>query len=75
MKLEKETYTKEEVQKLCSWLMNKCVLDQERYIADEEFMIRFMKLPWWKRLFIGNRLINRHLYQVIMEDSPKPILE
>ena len=75
MKFEKETYTKEEVKELVSWLINKCERDQERYITNESFIVELMKMPFWKRWFFGRSLMLKHLNKVLMTDTSNPTLE
>lgn len=65
MELEKETYTKEEVKQLCSWLMNKCERDQARYIANEKFICEFMQYPFWKRWLFGREIMLVHLEKML----------
>ena len=65
MKLDKESYTQEEVKKLLEWFMSKCERDQARYIANEQFIMEFIDLSWWKRAFFGRKLLNNHLYKMV----------
>lgn len=75
MKLEKETYTKLEVKELVSWMMNKCERDQERYIANESFIVELMKMPRWKRWFFGRSMMLKHLNKTLMFETSNPTLE
>lgn len=74
MKIEKEIYTREEVKKLVSWLMNKCERDQERYIKDEEFLVELMTMNPLKRIFLSGKIL-KHLNEVLMTDTSNSILE
>lgn len=69
MKLEKETYSKEEVKELLEWFMKKCERDQARYIADEQFIMEFIKMPWWKRCFFGRKILNDHLWKMVFSEG------
>lgn len=75
MKLEKETYTREEVKEFVSWLMNKCERDQERYMADERFIMEYLEYPFWKRLFFGRQILLNHLNQTLMFETSNPNIE
>lgn len=75
MKIEKETYTRDEVRELVSWLMNKCERDQERYMADERFIMEYLEYPFWKRLFFGRQILLNHLNQTLMIEPLKLTLE
>lgn len=68
MNLDKETYTKDEVRELCSWLITKCERDQARYIANEKFICDYLELPFWKRWFFGREIILNHLEKLLNDE-------
>lgn len=42
---------------LMNWLMVKAEKNQKRYIDAENFIINILKMPWYKKIFILNKLI------------------
>ena len=47
------------------WLLKKCEKLTERYLEDEKFIISFVTMPFWKRLFFGKRIILNHLSYIL----------
>lgn len=38
---------------------------QNRYIENEEFLLAYVTLPWWKRILFGRRIILNHINDVL----------
>jgi len=67
--INKETYTKEEVAELLEWAVSKLNEAQTRYRANEDFLIDFHNLPFWKRWLFGRDIILKHLSDRIFNEK------
>lgn len=65
----KETYTKEEVAELLEWTVSKLEENQRRYMENEEFLMDYFQLPFWKRWLFGQDIIIAHLKNVILNEK------
>jgi len=50
-----------------NWLMNKYEKSSDRYIADEKFIMEYIKLPFWKHVLFGKSMIKKHLEKMLKE--------
>jgi hypothetical protein len=46
-------------------IVDKCAEYQQRYIDNEQFMITYLKLPFYKRWFYGNKIIIKYLEETL----------
>jgi hypothetical protein len=53
-------------------LLREAEIWQERSIANEEFILEYMSLPWWKRLFSGRKPLIEHLIKVYKKYENEP---
>jgi len=47
-----------------NWLMNKAEEYQDRYINAEKFILDILKMSWYKRIFILDKLIVNYIKKI-----------
>lgn len=65
--MDKNTYTKEEVAELLNCTFSKMKESQDRYITNEQFIMDYHQLPFWKRWLFGRDIILAHLQKMILD--------
>ena len=55
------------VKDLLEWSLKRYQNSYHRYMSDERFLVKYLNLNFFKRLFLGRRKINEHLRKMLIK--------